>query len=101
MLNSLGSTCDGVFISARDSVMLRRMFGMQCHGRLKHMREDVAIDVASCNRLVSHCVLPFLNVESKEAHDTLKLTKGYGDRTMCVGSTHGEIDSTLLQNIVR
>ncbi|GMN40471.1 hypothetical protein TIFTF001_009691 [Ficus carica] len=79
MLNSLGLTRDGVFISARDNMMLRRMFGMQCHGRVKCRQEDVATFVASCNQLGSQCVSPFLNVESKEAHDTLKSTRDYGD----------------------
>ncbi|GMN68757.1 hypothetical protein TIFTF001_037806 [Ficus carica] len=41
--------------------------------------EDVATFVASCNQLGSQCVSPFLNVESKEAHDTLKSTRDYGD----------------------
>ncbi|GMN64400.1 hypothetical protein TIFTF001_033472 [Ficus carica] len=81
MLNSLGWTRDGLSISVRDSIVLRRMLGMQCHGRLKRMQKVVAASV------------------SKEALDTLKSTRGYGDYTMCVGSTHDEIDSSLLLNV--
>ncbi|GMN47691.1 hypothetical protein TIFTF001_016871 [Ficus carica] len=40
-----------VFVSARDSIMLRRVPNMQCHGRLKYMQKVVAAIVASGNRL--------------------------------------------------
>ena len=56
MLNSLGWTRDGVFISARDSIMLRRVPNMQCHGRLKCMLKVTAAVVASGNRLKHEAV---------------------------------------------
>ncbi|GMN44725.1 hypothetical protein TIFTF001_013916 [Ficus carica] len=55
ILNSLGWTRDGVFISVRD-FMLRRVPDIQCYGRLKRMQEVVPIVVASCNRLGSKAV---------------------------------------------
>ncbi|GMN25043.1 hypothetical protein TIFTF001_040659 [Ficus carica] len=62
MLNSLGWTRDGVFISVRDCIMLMRVPSMQCYGRLKRMQEVVVVVVASCNRLGSKAVDLGINV---------------------------------------